>query len=93
MIRNLKSSHDLSPRLDVVFYDSSLQADFGIVVVVMHLRGKCVICATIQHPSDKSNDEHLHDHHLLTKHCRMETKKKQDYVLIILPHTPAADAE
>lgn len=76
-IEHLQSSLDLSPCLDIMFPDSSLQANFSIVVVVLQLRGKCVIYTMVQKSIDQSDDEHLHDHHLLTEHCRTGRKKKQ----------------
>lgn len=54
--------------LDIMFYKHSLHSDTGVVVVVtlMCVSGKWVICATVQTPSDQSDDEHLYDHQLLT---------------------------
>lgn len=52
---------------------SSLQGDCGVLIAIMCLRGKCIICAAVQKPSDQGDDEHLHDHYLLTKHCGTHT--------------------
>ena len=51
---------------DVVLGESSLQGSLVVLLIVMCLGGKRVICATVQKPSVQTNDEHLHDHHLLT---------------------------
>lgn len=62
---------------DIVLNKSSLQGNVSVLVVVMCLRGKCVISTTVQKPIDQSDDEHLHDHHLLTEHCRKRKRKKK----------------
>ena len=66
----------LTRLLDVMLHNSGLQVSCDLQVTVMFLRRKWVVCATEQRPVDQSNDEHLHDHHLLTQHCGAEKEKK-----------------
>lgn len=49
-----------------------MKVDFDVLIIVIWLRGKWVVRAAVQKTIDKSDDEHLHDHHLLTEHCGAE---------------------
>lgn len=63
--------------LNIMLHQSSLQGGLVVLLVVMRLRGKWAVCTMIQKPIDQADDEHLHDHHLLTQHCRTEARQTE----------------
>ena len=73
--------------LNIMLHESNLHVHFFVLVVVMRLTGKCVICTTVQTPIDQTDNEHLHDHHLLTQHCEREREreKKSHFQMVISP--------
>lgn len=50
--------------LDIMLLE--MQGGLVVQLGVMRLTGKRVICAAVQIPRDQAEDEHLHNHNLLT---------------------------
>lgn len=57
---------------DIRLHQSSAEVGFVVLVVVVRLGGKRLVRAAVQEAVDQRNDEHLHDHHLLTEHWGAE---------------------